>query len=211
MCVCPRGIQPLFIWTLCSKYLHPVFFSALKVSKILFLWLAIYQIWIKEIRIYFWKLPDSSCGTTSLYTDIHIDTHTHAHIHICLLIGPNIPLTLPPDKGSACHSCQWDFWVFNSLRVNPLQPQIDLISIGAKKDNLHIHGEKEQCWLNLTRVTFNESCCWFQLNSVNRCPDVDRKRKNRTMKWISMIAFSYSACSCIISSLTSEIFRKMWL
>lgn len=57
----------------------------------------------------------------------------HSHIHICLLNCPNILLTSPPEKGSSCHSCQWDFWVFKSPWVNPLQLQIDLISNGAKK------------------------------------------------------------------------------
>ena len=106
--------------------------------------------------------------THTPHTHTHTHTHTHMHTHICLLNCPNIPLTLPPAKGSCCQSCQWDRRVFNSPWVSPPQPQIDLISNGAKKDNLHIHGEKRNNadW----RVTFKGIRSWFPLISVKWRP-----------------------------------------
>lgn len=45
--------------------------------------------------------------------------------------------------------------------------------------------ETEQCWLNLMRVTFKESCCWFQLSSVKCCPYRQRRmRRQARMKQI---------------------------
>lgn len=58
--------------------------------------------------------------------------YTKLHVHICRLKCPNNRLGLPPEESGARHSWQWDFWVFYSPRANPPQPQIDLISDGAK-------------------------------------------------------------------------------
>lgn len=82
-----------------------------------------------------------------------------------MLNGLNIPLTHPPEPSSVRHSFQWDFWVFYSLRVNPPQSQIDLITNGAKNDNLHIHGGTEKCWPSLTRVTLQK----LRLISADQC------------------------------------------
>lgn len=88
------------------------------------------------------------------------NTRTHA----VPALPPLPPLAPRLDKGSIFCSYQWEVWVFCSPRVNPLQPQIDLLWIWAKKDNLHIHGKKkktEKCWLNLMRVTLT---WWLRSN-----------------------------------------------
>ncbi len=193
VCLCIWGESSRCLCVLCSKYLYPVYLSYLKSAKFCF------SVWQKTRSRIKGDHDFTSDNYLSQAVVWHLyfhcfyfsptaHTHTHTHTHICLLNCPNIPLPLPPEKDSACYSCQWDFWVFNSPQVNPPAPQIDLISNGAKKDNLHIHGETEQCWLNLMRVTFKESRGWFALISVKCCP-----YRQKTTEAEQLMEYQYTA------------------
>lgn len=148
VCVCLRGISPLFIW--------PCILEISQLSRFFCHW-NLLQFTSSEIRGY----KDLLLIITTW--QLHY-WYTSSQSHIWWL--NQIPLILPPANGCACRSCQGDFWGKFKLISSQMEP---------KEDNLHIHGKTEQCWLNLTRVTFIESCSWFQLISVKWCPYIDRR------------------------------------
>lgn len=105
--------------------------------------------------------------------------------HVRRLKCPSHGFTLPPEESRARHSWQWDLWVFYSPQANPLAPLPTRLqnwsnhkwsqvgewvwSTGGWSRIYIFIAKTEQCWLNLTWVTFSGSRHWFVLISVKLC------------------------------------------
>lgn len=119
--------------------------------------------------------------------------------HVRRLKCPSHGFTIPPEESRVCHSCQWDLWVFYSPQANPLAP---LPPPPPRPQNWSNHkwrqvwewvwrrgwcwiyifiAKTEQCWLNLTWVTFSGRRHRFVLISVNLCQR-DRGQR-RGVRW----------------------------
>lgn len=102
--------------------------------------------------------------------------------------------TLPPEESRARHSWKWDLWVFYSPQANPSAPP----PLPPRPQNWSNHkwsqvgewvcrrgwcwiyifiAKTEQCWLNLTWVTFSRSRHWFALISVKLCQGARKQRR----------------------------------
>lgn len=107
--------------------------------------------------------------------------------HVRRLKCPSHGFTLPPEESRARHLWQWDFWVFYSPQANPPAPlprppprprnwsnrKWSQVGEWVRRRGwcwIYIFIAKtEQCWLNLTWVTFSGSGHWFVLISVKFC------------------------------------------